>query len=341
VLGDYIEAGAFDEVSSRASSVEGWRQGIVFADLGRALAEVGRLDDARAAIGQAQQIRRQITDFHGPRIEHHIAQAMAALGDDEFSNEISEAVATADRVQYLGRSIAMRAVNFARDGRLDAAMDYLGTVEIEDKEVDDLAWWRTQGYLEIAAMPELTHEQRLRAASGARASLAAVSSARYAQGLLAVGAVYRELGDPEGAGDALDAAEALVERIPDNHPNKPIELTSLARVWAEIGESERARKLLKEAEAIIPISQPIEQPAAFAWTACSYLVLGDSEESLRVYDRALSVAESLVNPRPRALAFVAIGRSMGGEGMEVPEAIRKRLDAALAGLTPPSAKRSS
>jgi tetratricopeptide (TPR) repeat protein len=336
VVRDYIELGALDEAADRTAMIEGWRRALALADLGRALGAAGSTDEARRAIAEAQRLRNEVTNHHGPRIDHHIAQALTAVGDVERSNEISQDVAKADRLQYLGRSIALRATSYARKGEFDAAMDYLGLVDINQKGIDDLAWWRTKGYLEIGGMEDLTREQRLAALSAARTSLEAVGGASYADGLLALAAGYKALGVPEGAAKALDAAEGLVDRIPDHHPNKPNEMASLARIWAGIGETERALRLLNKAESIIPMSQPIEQPAFFAWVAGSYMVLGDAEEASRLFDRALTVAETLVNPRPRALAFVAIGRSMGQHGVEVPDRFRPRLEAALAGLKPPS-----
>jgi tetratricopeptide (TPR) repeat protein len=336
VVRDYIELGEFDEASRRIPSIEGWRQAVVLADLGRAMAEAGRTDEARQAVVEARSLRKQITDFHGPRIDYHVAQAMAAMGDVEGANEIRGAVAEADRVQYLGRTVATRAMGYAREGEFDAAMEYLRNFE-PDNSIDDPDWWRTQAYLEIAGMDQLPREQRLEAMGSARESLEAVRGARYSEGILAVAATSRALGEPvEVTSEVLDQGEAYVDRTPDNYPSKPYELTSLARVWTEIGRSERARALLKRAESIVPISQPIEQPAAFAWIACSYLLLDDTADSRRLYDRALAVAETLVNPRPRALALVAIGRSMGQQGVELSDPLRHRLDRALAGLKPPA-----
>jgi hypothetical protein len=61
----------------------------------------------------------------------------------------------------------------------------------------------------------------------------------------------------------------------------------------------------------------------------------DEDDSRRLFDTALSEAESLVNARPRALAVVAVCRSMGRSGFELDEATRSRLDALFAGLKDP------
>jgi tetratricopeptide (TPR) repeat protein len=196
----------------------------------------------------------------------------------------------------------------------------------------ELPWWRFQGYLEIGGASGMTREQRLQALNAAREGLAAVPGGRMSQSLESLAEGYHAIGAQRQAEEALSEAAAIVDQVPDHYPEKSSELANLARVWARIGRRAEARDLLRAAEAVASHSQPVEQPTLYAWVASTYLAIDDTPDALRVLERALSVADTLVNPRPRALAYVAIARSMGQRGMPVPDSVRPRLDAALEGL---------
>jgi len=327
VVRDLAEIGAFDEASSRAAAIDGWRRAVALAELAQAMARAGRPDEARGLLAEARRLRAEITDWHGSRVDSHVAQALAALGQADESRQLAEHLVIADRVQYLGSATLTQVRAHLTEGGFEAAMSLVRTVDVE--EDPELEWWRSEAYVEIGHAGRLTRAQRLQALSAAWELRDEVPEGRRSQSLESIAEAYHALGDRAKVEEALSAAAALIDRIPDHFPVKPSELASLARVWAGVGEPRRARDLLRAAESVVPNSQPIEQPTLYAWVASGYLVIDDTEEALRVWDRALAVAGSLANARPRALAFVAISRSIGREGMAVPDSVRPRLDAAL------------
>jgi tetratricopeptide (TPR) repeat protein len=330
VVRDLTELGAFEEASSRASVIGGWRHAVALAELSEALARSGRAAEGRRYVEEAQRLRGEVTDWHGSRVDSQVAQALAALGQVDASQRLAQDLVVADRLQYLGQATLIRVKTHVSAGEFEAAMSLLREMELgEDFE---LPWWRFQGYLEIGGASGMTREQRLQALNAAREGLAAVPGGRMSQSLESLAEGYHAIGAQRQAEEALSEAAAIVDQVPDHYPEKSSELANLARVWARIGRRAEARDLLRAAEAVASHSQPVEQPTLYAWVASTYLAIDDTPDALRVLERALSVADTLVNPRPRALAYVAIARSMGQRGMPVPDSVRPRLDAALEGL---------
>ncbi|HKQ60147.1 MAG TPA: hypothetical protein VJS92_02610, partial [Candidatus Polarisedimenticolaceae bacterium] len=116
---------------------------------------------------------------------------------------------------------------------------------------------------------------------------------------------------------------------------KPALLANLARRRARLGDPERARTLLGEAEGLVPGVLDLDRAANFANIAASYLALGDDVAMWRLYALAFDAAETLANARPRVLAVVEICRSLGRNRVELNPRTRERLDALLAGLHEP------
>ena len=63
--------------------------------------------------------------------------------------------------------------------------------------------------------------------------------------------------------------------------------------------------------------------------------LGDEQAARRLFGLAVDSAEGLVNARPRALAVVAICRSMAQQRVALDDGLRSRLDALHDGLGTP------
>lgn len=332
VVEDFAAAGALQEATRLAASIEGWRRGIAYADLARALADAGDNEAARELIRQAEQVQQTITDWHGPRIAAHVALARAQLGELEASRQIVGDLAKNDRRQYQGQAAGTVAAAHAARGEYEQAMAVLRPL---DSEVDlEITWSRTQGYLEAARAASLNHEQRGRALAAARRSADGVPGWKRIDALEAVARECHAQGDAEGAADALVAAEAQARSLGDS-ASKPALMTTVARTLARVGGSARARALLTEAERLAPQAMNIEQPEIYAYLASGYVLLGDLPEARRVYDLALSGAEGLVNARPRALAVVAVCRSLGQHGVVLTAPERDRLDGLFAGLGDP------
>lgn len=323
----------FDAALERAASVEGWRRGVVYADLATIAAERGDVELARKLIGRAEAVRSGVKGWQNPRIAAHIAKALAAMGDKDRSREVASHLAEEDPQQYTGRAVATSAVALARQGDFDGAMKNLAALEDEGDVY--IAWWRWQGYMDLSRMDSLTVEQRLEALEAAREAAEGVAGWKQAQTLQTAAEELLEFGKKKPARESLKKADAIVEALPDTHPAKTPMLAMQARAWSKLGNSERANTLLEQAEALVPETLVIEQPAIYGYIGGTYWDIGDEKEAWRLFDQALESAKSLVNARPRALAVVAICRTLGRHGVPLNETTRARFDGLFNGLRDP------
>jgi tetratricopeptide (TPR) repeat protein len=329
---DFAAVGLLDEAASRSDEIEGWYRGVAYADLATAYVKEGRPGTARELVAKATRVREDASGWHGPRISAHIAQALAVLGESERSARISADLASADE-QYIGRALANAVSAHVARGEIDEA---LGALEAVDEAEDlDVTWWRTVGYMAIAREEKLARAERARAAERARRSAKAIPGWKQAEALESIATVLKELGKSGSAHEALEDAEAIVRAQPDTMPVKAPLMSNLARAWVRTGARDRARRLLKRAEEVAAQTLNIDRPGIYANVASSYMLLGDEREGWRVYGEAVAAAEELENARPRALAIVAICRSMGRNGVTLKDETRERLDRVYAGLGDP------
>ena len=325
-------AGDLDRAVALADEVTGWRQGTVYADLAVMIAKDGRVDEARTLVAHADRIRAVTEGWQASRIEAHIAQALAYLGESERTREIAARLAKA-HIQYAGRSVATVASAHAVRGDFDEAMVALATLDAEtDYEV---TWWRTLGYLEVAGRAGIPAEVRRRALDAALRSTETIPGWKRGEALQRVAEDLIEYGDLERARLALASAEEAIASMPDSTPVKGPLYCDLARTWVAAGDTERARGLLERAKRSIEGAMVIERPAIYAEIGSAYLAAGDPGRAQEFYRSALSRAEELVNARPRALALTAICASRGRHGAVVDDPTRDRLNSAYAGLRAP------
>ena len=333
VLLDLAELGAPEEALARVEQVDGWRRGVVYADVASRLAADGRKAEARALIDKAEALAAATEGWQKSRVQAHITQALAATGDKSKAESLAGKVAESDPRQYAARSAATVASSSATEPGFDAAMEKLdGLTSDTDLEA---SWWRTVGYASLARREDLPRSQRMEALSAARKSAGSISGWKRAEALGSIAEQYRVLGDTRSARACLADADSILTTLPATTPIKAALLSNLARGWTKVGEATRARELLKEAEESVPRAPVIDRPALYASVASGYTALEDAGQADRLLDKALTEAEGLVNARPRALAVVAICRSMGRQGRPLDQATRGRLDAMLAGLKDP------
>lgn len=331
-LAEYTAAGAYDEVLKRADQIDGWRRGVVLANLAAAQGRAGRVEDARASIAKAQAVRAATTGWQGPRVSAHIAAALAVLGETESAGKIATDLATEDPMQYAGQSTATDAVAQAARGDFASAMARLKTLEPNDDL--DVAWARTRGYVDLAGIEKAPRASRLEAVDAALASAKRLPLERRLDALLLVSSANVTLGRKSVARSAIAEAEkdiaagaAQSEKIPA--------LIAVGDAWARAGEPARAKQALKQAEALVPEALSIDQPGLWARVASAYRQIpGDTRQGV-LDKRAFDEAAAMRLARPRALSLAAICRQMGKDGVAPDAALRTRLDALLAGLGDP------
>ncbi len=332
-ISELAQLGAFEEGVSRAEAVEGWRQGIAYADLGTALASRKRADEARALITRAEAIRSATKGWEGERIAAHIAQGLAVLGEVDRARVVATTLAAGDPGQYAGRAAATLAVGRAAGGDFAQAMQELAAIEGNNDL--DASWWRFSGYLTLARREGLSPEQRLQAIDAARNSADSIGGLRRIEALGSIAEEYVRLKRRSRAREALAAADALLSEMAPGSPERGALLPDLARTWGRAGDGRRARRLLAEAEPLADGALVIDRPAIYAAIASGHQAIGVESEARRLFDRSLTTAAALQNARPRALAVAAICRQMGRDGKSLDDSTRGRLDALLAGLGDP------
>lgn len=333
VVLELIERGDLDTALGLAGRIDGWRRGTAQAELATALAQAGRRDEAQQLVQRAEDLRRTIDSWEGARIDSHIAQALATLGELERSREIASAQAAADERQYAGRAAATMAQARAARGEFSDAMRSLQDVEANDDY--EVAWWRTSGYLSLARHADLTRDQRLLALEAARRSAGRIAGWKQQQALETIADEYRNLDREKAAAEALEAAEVALASLAEDSPDRAPLLANLARAWGRLGRAARARTLLARAEPLLSRSLDIDQLGLQANLALGYVTIGDAAQARRLFDSAFVAAEALQNARPRALAVVEISIALGRGGQPLAEPDRARLESLLRGLRDP------
>lgn len=333
VVGDLIDRGRLDAASRQAAKIKGWRRGTALADVARAWAESGRKDRAREYVDKADAVRRVTSDWGGPRIAAHMAEALAAIGDVERTTSLAQNLAQEDAREYGGRAVAAVASGLARTGDFKSAMARLSAL---DGERDfDVVWWRTSGYLDLARRQNLPENERGQALQAAQRSAEDVSGWKRGEALTSIGREHAHRKDASAAAQALGAAEKIIAPLPPTLPSKASLMSDLAAAWGVAGDRPRARRLLDRAEKEVPDAAVIDRPGTLAAIAGARESIGDHELARALYDRSLSEAASLVNARPRALAVVDICRSLAKSGVAVTPSQQSRLESLYAGLSDP------
>jgi len=333
VLMDLAANGDIDRALSWAETVDGWRRGALYASLAAELARSGRESDARAALRRAERLADATRGWESKRIQAHVAEARAALGDLDASRRLADDLIAGDPRQYQGRAAAAVAAAMAARGDVAGALEHLSRLE-SDGDLD-VAWWRTAGHVALAERTGLSRKDRLRAAAAARDAADDIPTWRRIEALEQIADLYLGMGERDEAQDALEAADRVLAGFGFEAPVKAPLTARVAGAWARLGAVDHAKALLDEAVPTVENQLVIDRPGIYAAIATAYGRAGRDDDARANYDRALTSAEGLVNSRPRALAAVAICRSMGERGVGLSGATRGRLDTLYSGLGSP------
>jgi len=332
-LAEYMTAGAFEEASRRADKIEGWRRGVVYADLAASLARAGKRDEAMAFVNKAESIRGGVEGWQSPRISAHIAEALALLGDRERADTIVSGLAEADPVQYTGRAAATESVGLAAGGDFDAAMKRLA--DLEGNDDFDTASWRTNGYLALARREVAPRKGRLEALDAALRCSATLPLPRQVEVALEASGISSGLDRRRDGRASVQSALRAVDAAGVQTSEEIPYLIEIGRAWAALGEPEKAKASLFKAEGLVSQGLSIDQPGLLARIASGYRRIPEEATARRVESRALDLAAAMPLARPRALAVAAICRQMGHDRVPLDQVTQSRLDGLLAGLGDP------
>jgi len=333
VIRDLLLLGEEEEARTRTEQVQGWRKGVLYAEIAEREAEKGNPVAARDLLEKAESVRSETPGWESLRIRAEIAEALAELGEVKASQAVTQDLSAADSRQYAGRSAATLAKAEAVHGSFDQAMEALHPL---DDETDvEIAKGRTQGYLDLARTPRLTPAQRLEALKAAGRSVANLPPWERVTAMREMAQIHQEAGRTQEARRLLGEAEELLASDSKGSSGLLPLAADVARSWGGIGEKTRGRTLLRKWEGAAAGAMDIDRPGAYARLASASRALAEPKQADRLMSLAVSSAESLRNARPRALAAVDICRSMGRDGADPGPEMRQRLEALLRNLKDP------
>ncbi|HKQ96570.1 MAG TPA: hypothetical protein VJV75_01715 [Candidatus Polarisedimenticolia bacterium] len=329
----FAATGAWDEAIRRADQVEGWRRGVVYADLAAGLARAGRRDEAKALVDKAETVRVTVEGWQNPRIASHVAVALGALGETEKARSMAAQVASEDPQQYGGATAVHEATRLAGTGDVGAALRQLRSLDGNNEL--EVIWARVSGSLAIGRRADAPTKSRVAALKEARTAAARLPLERRLEALIGIAATYDSLGRPGPARDVLREAADAVAELPSGDAARIPFLIDLGGAWATAGSADRGRAALESAEPLVARALVIDQPGLYARVASGYRRIPDENEARRLDLKALDSAAAMTISRPRALAIAAICRQWGTDRVALDAPTRARLDGLLVGLGEP------
>lgn len=333
VIRDFLLVGETEEARKRADQVQGWRRGVLYAEVAESEARKGNTGAARDLLEMAHTVQSDTSGWESLRIRAQIAEALAELGEVKVSRGVSEELSAADSRQYAGRSAATVAKAEAMGGSFAKAMEALHPLD-GDTDVE-IAGGRTHGYLELARIPQLTPAQRLEASQATERSAENLPPWERVSVMTEIAQTHQQAGRAQEARRLLQKAEQILATQQGGSSGLLPLVADVARSWGRIGEKARGRSLLRKWEGAAAAALDIDRPAAFARLASASRALAEPKQAERLLSMAVSSAESLRNARPRALSAVEICRTLGRDGVDPGPETRRRLEALLRNLKDP------
>jgi len=324
VVADYLAVGEFTTATKAADQILTWRRVAAWADTATALARRGDTN-AAAALQQTEQLLPGVRgDWQRPRVIAHHGVALAAAGQLDRARallpELPAEEAIKVRLALVRRLVA--------DGRHAEAQSELDPLKDTKNFVVDGAW--VEGWL-LAAGTGITNSLPL--LHTARDLLVKLPIGRQAELADEFAVALHRAGDTAGASNLLVATAQLLE--PAEAEFRAPGLVRFARAWSQIGQPALATEWRQQAAALARTGDPMSQPATCAFVAGLLIEAGQTEAAWQLYNHGLSVAAGFVNARPRALALVALCRSIGRHQQPLPAEWSTRLAKLYAGLGDP------
>ena len=324
------ELGWREDAVARVRKIDGWDQGVAYAELGRHFARAGLTNEARQLLTKAVAVAKLVKDWYEPRIYAHVAQAQVELGEVEQVRALAQGIGREESPKVAAAMVS----GLARDGKYNEGMAKL---QLLDDMIDfEVTWWRTMGYLRVAQQPGLGDFRRDQALAGAKRSAYKMPGPRRSDALIAVADAYREAGKRKEAWDTLEYVSAGLTREQIDQWRSKVSISDLASAWGRVGRRRYAVWLLKDALSDLDKVEPAFKPNLCTRIAGAHADARDLKKAWALYRQAISLAAQVENPRPRALALAEVCRSVGRRRLELPMDIHQQLEQLLKGLAPQS-----
>ncbi len=295
-----------------------WAVLSAMAETAACFAANGEMEKARALISEIRQRSDTVRGSARDRVLVQLAYALALAGEDDVVKAMFQRYF--DLRDYRGEAAAKRAVALARSGRIEEALAQLGLIEADT--FYDSRVWLARGYIRLAPYLKGTSAQRVSQVlkeAWDRAQRVADQQRFLLQAQIVE--ALNALGEREEAVRRLrEASAALPDPTPAPHLYAPV-LARFAAAWGALGQQDECAREIARAEDLIARLQNIEQPELKAMVAEAWMRAARSDRALAGYLDAIAAAEKLENPRPRALAGLAIALSLNQSGCRAPEIV--------------------
>ncbi len=323
VVESALAVGRGEFASAQVPGIANWRRGLAQAKIAVHYAEAGNREKAEAALAEAQEIEKGITDefdqgWRRDRVRVTMARVFALLGDTKTAAAIQLQAVPGEA----GR-LATLSTHAIQEEHLDQQIATLGEIA-ENGEMEQVKY----ALLSVAELYGRFYDSAER-----RASLEALIRDKWkAMPLEPRIEVLESLAAYDVAHNNLDHARAIADEVTvivtGNRWNMEQSVAMHGRaadLLALSDQADKAHALLSEAMTLYGKLEPkivsIYRGQALRPIAESYVKLGAEDAAVAIYQRALT--EALVNPnsRPRAEDLVATCASIVESGLTPPRSL--------------------
>jgi tetratricopeptide (TPR) repeat protein len=320
----YLAEGDVETARACAVTIEDWSRGVSLAAVAEWYASHGEPAKAEAMLPQLDASGFLAHDWQREFLRLAILRVHALLGRGK---DVAQSAATFDARSKLGGDVAVNlAVALARTGRVDEATGILaGLSKTNGMNTADSS---VKGYLDLITVGKLDPGVVTQVLAKAWAATDFVSPPRSWDLQLQVIDALVKNGYNEGALQYLkDVSPKIVAAAKLPPEVQAAMLCRGAVLWKKLGDPLQGEVLRGEAEKSVERRlELIFKPDAYAKIAEVFAQSGDLAQARIWYNRALDLAITLVNSRPRALAGVDVCVSLAGHKEVIDADIQKRLE---------------
>ncbi len=327
-----------DEAAKRADRIADWRECLSYGDLAVYFADKGMDEKAQFFIEQAQECTGKLTgwqtSWQKDRVFLRTAEAQVKTGRLKAAEKTESQlpVESALQVKTLRISRIRGPEDFEKsvkqlegmessehmEVRRDVARAYIGILRKLGAKATDEQWASLQARVVdlTGRLPRLLQHETL----------------------CSLGRVAFAAGRTETGCRILEDAEDHLKSRGLNTRFDVVSLAELAGIWHEVARnSGRAESLLNEAKELLMKSglRGMDQVRALISLAGAYRIQGSPDAAWDFCRRALHIAGSQTNARPRAMAITEICAAIGGWEKPLPEDMEKQMTRLYSALGEP------
>jgi len=312
--------------------IQDWRKGAVHADLAMYFARHGPAGRVQDHLDEAAKVAVTADDWRRDRIHVKIAQVHALLGQTEKAAQFEAGVEQSEQGKVIRLS-----VQHGDGGDFDAQIGELD--QAASKESFDVRRnvLRTAVTLHDAVYPNADRRQILE--KRIRSWMEGMPPFIQIEQLMAMARSAREHGDQACARELIGEAQAIRRQSRWMAEDEIPIMVRLAADEFRVGDRDRAQADVAAALAMFDAERErilsSKRTESLLLIAEAYHAMGNGDQAMAVYRRAVAEGASNPNGRPRALDLSALCRSLALNAVEPDAELWRGIREALNGLGPP------